>query len=63
MKLEMKHWLLIIPITVFCGQSALADEVTKCFEKAWRHPDDGGLGLNRGGAIELCAPSAGEAAF
>jgi hypothetical protein len=55
MKFEMKHWLLIIPITVFCGQAALADEVTKCFEKAWGHPDNGGLGLNRGQAVSLCS--------
>ena len=34
--------------------SAIAGEVTQCFEKAWGNPGDGGLGLNRGQAIELC---------
>ena len=51
----MKHLLLIIPITLFLNsQAVFADEVTKCFEKAWEHPNNGGLGLNRGQAVELC---------
>lgn len=29
-------------------------EVSKCYAIAWDHPDNGGLGLHRGGAIELC---------
>ncbi len=54
-KRKMKHFLLIIPITLFVyGQAVFADEVTKCFEKAWEHPENGGLGLNRGQAIKLC---------
>lgn len=51
----MKHLLLLIPVTFFLnGQAVFASEVTDCFEKAWRHPDNGGLGLTRGMAIELC---------
>ncbi len=44
------------------SQSVIADEVTQCFEKAWAHPDNGGLGLHRGGAVDLCrgATKAGE---
>jgi len=29
-------------------------EVSKCYAIAWDHPSNGGLGLHRGGAIELC---------
>jgi hypothetical protein len=32
-----------------------ANEAAICFEKAWGHPDDGGLGLNRGQATTLCS--------
>ena len=54
---KVKHLLLVIPITLFLNcQAVFANEATKCFEKAWAHPNDGGLGLNRGGAIDLCTP-------
>ena len=29
-------------------------EASKCYAIAWDHPNNGGLGLHRGGAIELC---------
>ena len=55
----MKHLLLITPIALFfSSQAVFANEATKCFEKAWAHPANGGLGLHRGGAVDLCAPSA-----
>jgi len=41
-----------------CSGAANAIEVTQCFENAWAHPDNGGLGLNRGQAIDLCKKSA-----
>ena len=41
-------------LLLLLGVIADATEVTNCFEKAWAHPSDGGLGLHRGGAIELC---------
>jgi|APSaa5957512535_1039671.scaffolds.fasta_scaffold169355_2 hypothetical protein len=28
---------------------------TQCFDKAFAHPGNGGLGLTRGQAIELCS--------
>ena len=52
---KVKHLLLVIPITLFLNcQAVFANEATKCFEKAWAHPNDGGLGLNRGQAVRLC---------
>ena len=36
------------------GTPAVANEVTQCFEYAWAHQDNGGLGLIRGQAIALC---------
>ena len=51
----MKYFFLASLFTLFfVGEPVAASEVTQCFEKAWGHPDDGGLGLHRGGAIELC---------
>ena len=51
----MKHLLLIMSITLaLYVQAVFASEVTKCYEKAWGHPDNGGLGLNRGQATALC---------
>jgi len=38
-----------------CSGAANAIEVTQCFENARAHPDNGGLGLNRGQAVELCS--------
>lgn len=48
---------LVISIAAFlavCGQPAFANEATNCFEKAWAHPSNGGLGLTRGQATRLC---------
>ena len=54
-EVKVKHLLLVIPITLFLNcQAVFANEVTKCFEIAWAHPNDRGLGLNRGQAVELC---------
>lgn len=52
----MKFFLYIIIgfLSLQITSVSAADEVTKCFEKAWGHPENGGLGLLRAGAIELC---------
>ena len=51
----MKYFLLVSLLTLFVsGNVVAANEMAQCFEKAWGHPDDGGLGLNRGQAVELC---------
>jgi len=48
--------MLALPIAVLlCGQSALANDAVKCFEKAWGHPDEDGRGLTRGQATTLCS--------
>jgi hypothetical protein len=44
----------VIVLSLIAFKPALGDEVTKCFERAWAHTENGGLGLHRGGAIELC---------
>ena len=49
----MRYFILVM-FALFLNQSALADESTDCFNKAWGHPDDGGLGLTRGQAVEIC---------
>ena len=55
----MKYFFLVSLFTLFLsGKLVAASEVTQCFEKAWDHPDNGGLGLNRGQAVELCKKSA-----
>ena len=57
----MKYFFLASLFTLFLiGEPVAASEVTQCFEKAWDHPNDGGLGLIRGQAVELCngAPNA-----
>ena len=28
---------------------------TQCFDKAWEHPSNGGLGLTKGHAVKLCS--------
>lgn len=48
---------LIASIAVLFGQPAHADQVTACYEEAWRHPNDGGLGLPRFLAVRLCNSS------
>ena len=52
----MKYVLYMIVgfLSLQIASVSAANEVTKCFEKAWGHPDNGGLGLHRAGAIELC---------
>lgn len=63
MEYEMRYLVVLFgAFLLVCGQPALASEATTCFEKAWAHPNDGGLGLNRGQATSLCngAPNAGE---
>ena len=51
----MKYFFHIVLFTLSLNStSVIAGEVSQCFEKAWGHPDNGGLGLHRGGAIELC---------
>jgi hypothetical protein len=52
---KMRYLALFIQsIFIVFSQPALANEATKCFEKAWAHPGDDGLGLNRGQATSLC---------
>ncbi len=46
--------LLVAIFALFLNQSVLADQATDCFNKAWAHPDDGGLGLTKGQAIAIC---------
>ena len=48
-----KKYILVATVLLFL-QPVMADEVTQCFETAWAHPDNGGLGLHRGGAVDLC---------
>ena len=55
----MKYFFLVSLFTLFLsGKLVAAIEVTQCFENAWAHPDNGGLDLNRGQAIDLCKKSA-----
>ena len=55
----MKYFFLVSLFTLFLsGKLVAAIEVTQCFENAWAHPDNGGLGLNRGQAIDMCKKSA-----
>ena len=44
----MKSLIVVFSALFLYAQPALADEVTLCFEKAWAHPNDGGLGMPRG---------------
>jgi hypothetical protein len=54
----MKYFFFASLFTLFLsGEPVAASEVTQCFEKAWAHPENGGLGLQRGSAIELCKKS------
>jgi len=59
---ENMYKYIFAAATLLFSYSVIADEVTQCFEKAWAHPDNGGLGLHRGGAVDLCrgATKAGE---
>jgi len=51
----MKHTKYTVAMTALLSiQPVMAEEVTICFEKAWAHPENGGLGLHRGGAVDLC---------
>ena len=49
----MKKLLLLLFLMPNLVMEAVAG--TQCFEKAWAHPGNGGLGLTRGHAIELCS--------
>jgi hypothetical protein len=37
-----------------CAGSIDSFKTVKCFQEAYRHPDDGGLGLPLGLAVDLC---------
>jgi hypothetical protein len=37
-----------------CAATRDAAATVTCFAQAYRHPDEGGLGLNRGQAVDLC---------
>ena len=37
-----------------CSSTTDAEKTIQCFVKAYSHPDNGGLGLNRGLAVTLC---------
>lgn len=37
-----------------CAATPDAFKTVLCFEEAWGHPDDGGLGLTMGQAVDLC---------
>lgn len=37
-----------------CAATRDAAATVACFAAAWGHPDNGGLGLNRGQAVDLC---------
>ena len=50
----MRRILVVFSAIFLCAQPALADEVTECFQRAWAHPGDGGLGMPRGLAVDLC---------
>ena len=51
----MKYFFIVSLFALFLsGELVAASEVTQCFEIAWGHPDEGGLGLNRGQAVEMC---------
>ena len=51
----MKYFFLVSLFTLFLsGKLVAAIKVTQCFANAWAHPDNGGLDLNRGQAIDLC---------
>ena len=48
------HRNLVVSAVLLFGQPVFANEAIQCFEKAWANPNDGGLGLTRGQAIDLC---------
>ena len=50
----MRCVVIVLSAMFLYAQPAMADEVTLCFEKAWAHPNDGGLGMPRGLAVDLC---------
>ena len=55
----MKYFFLVSLFTLFLsGKLLAAIEVTQCIENAWAHPGNGGLGLNRSQAVELCSGAA-----
>lgn len=50
----IKNLIFILSITLFVSQSLLANEIIKCYQIAWGHPQNKGLGLTKGQAIRLC---------
>jgi hypothetical protein len=53
----MRFVLAIVSAMFLYAQPTLAEEVTQCFEKAWANPGNGGLGMPRGLAVDLCRGS------
>lgn len=46
---------MTVGLTVeLCSGTTNAQVTVACFDDAFAHPDDGGLGLNRGLAVDLC---------
>jgi hypothetical protein len=53
--IKMKTKFLILLLALFGAESVVANEAIKCYETAWGHPKEGGLGLTAGQAVELCS--------
>ena len=49
----MKKLLLLLFLIPNLVMEAAAG--TQCFDKAWEHPSNGGLGLTKGQAVKLCS--------
>mgnify|MGYP006096920701 CR=1 FL=1 len=49
----MKKLLLLLFLIPNLVMGAAAG--TQCFNNAWEHPDNGGLGLTRRLAVDLCS--------
>ena len=55
----MKYAVLVSLCSLFLvGQPVIASDAAQCYEKAWAHTADGGLGLTVGQANELCGGAA-----
>ena len=55
----MKYAVLVSVCSLFLvGQPAIARVAAQCYEKALTHTADGGLGLTKGQANELCRGAA-----
>jgi len=53
-EIRVRYLVLVVSVVLLFGQSAFANEAAQCFEKAWEHPNNGGHGLTRGEAVNLC---------